>query len=195
MIGIKLTDSKAAAKLLKKLVKPAEARLEKKTFAGKTVYYVNTPEVEGVPEGAGDDPPAFCILDDYLVAASQGSLLESVIRTSKDPSRSLAHSLDFKLISGKIRRTAGSKPVMFSFHRPDRAIEQIYGLAQSKQVREALKDRSEDNRFLAGVDKALSENPLPPFKVLKQYLTPGGTVLTDGPTGLHWMAFSLKRGK
>jgi hypothetical protein len=195
MLGIKLTDAKAAEKLLKKLIKPIDAFIEKKVLAGNTVYYVKGPEADGVPEEVRDDPPAFCILDDYLLAASQGSLLESAIRTSKDPSRSLAKALDFKLISSKIRRTAGSEPVMFSFHRPDRAVEQLYGLVQSKQTREALKTRSEGNRFLTGVDKALSNNPLPPFKVLKQYLTPGGTVLTDGPTGLHWMAFSLKRGE
>ncbi|MCH8048105.1 MAG: DUF3352 domain-containing protein, partial [Planctomycetes bacterium] len=195
MIGIKLTDAKAAAKLLEKLIKPAEASLEKKTFGGKTVYYVKAPYDERAPEDLRNDPPAFCIIDDYLIAASQKSLLHSAIRTSSDPSRSLARSLDFKLISSKIRRTVGAEPVMFSFHRPDRAIEQIYGLVQSQRVREALKNRREGNRFLAGVERALNENPLPPFNVLKQYLTPAGTVLTDGPTGLHWMAFSLKRGE
>ena len=186
-------DAAKAAKLLEKLTKPAEAFLEKKTFAGKTVYYAKGPRVERAPEDLRSDPPAFCILDDYLIAASQRSLLESAIRTSSDPSRSLASSLDYKLISSKIRRTAGSEPVMVSFQRPDRTMRHVYDLVKSERVREALANRREGNRFLTGVGKALRENPLPPFDVLKQYLSPGGSVLTDDPTGLHWMAFSLKR--
>ncbi|MCH8048351.1 MAG: DUF3352 domain-containing protein [Planctomycetes bacterium] len=193
MLGIKLTDAKKAAKVLEKLTKPTIAFLEKKPFAGKTVYYVKGPDVERAPEDLRNDPPAFCILDDYLVAASQRSLLESAIRTSSDPSRSLADALDYKLISSKIRRTAGSEPVMVSFQRPDRAIRHVYDLVQSERVRTALANRREGNRFLGGVEKALNENPLPPFDVLKKYLSPGGSVLTDDPTGLHWMAFSLKR--
>ena len=41
--------------------------------------------------------------------------------------------------------------------------------------------------------KALAENPLPPFEVLRQYLSPGGGMVVDDETGIHYMAFDLRR--
>jgi hypothetical protein len=34
---------------------------------------------------------------------------------------------------------------------------------------------------------------LPPFEVLQRYLAPGGTVVVDDETGLHYTDFSLRR--
>jgi hypothetical protein len=39
----------------------------------------------------------------------------------------------------------------------------------------------------------LEQHPLPPFEVLQRYLAPGGTVVVDDDTGLHYTDFSLRR--
>ena len=69
----------------------------------------------------------------------------------------------------------------------------LYELAAPKQTRETLGQQAENSRLFKALDTALKENPLPPFAVLRRYLAPGGAVVVDDQTGLHYMAFTLRR--
>ncbi|MFH1266305.1 MAG: hypothetical protein ABIK89_11305 [Planctomycetota bacterium] len=66
-------------------------------------------------------------------------------------------------------------------------------LGVSDGVRGQLRQGTENNPFLKTLDTALEENPLPPFAVIQRYLAPGGAMLVDDETGLHYTSFSLRR--
>ena len=193
MLAIHMQDGKAFKKTMTKLLKRADSRMKKKSYAGEKYYYFTgkLPRRE-----VGDDPaqrPSVCLLGDVVLLSNRGSLIEVSIRTSKDSSKSLAQSLDYKLIAGKAKPRSGSKPVMFSFNRPEEGLRFAYNLVSSERVRTRLADGAKRNNFFKGVNQALKENPLPPFKVLSRYVAPGGSVLSDEETGLHYMTFTLKR--
>ncbi len=82
---------------------------------------------------------------------------------------------------------------MISFNRPEEGMRMLYGLVASEQTREGLRRGGENNQFLKSLGKSLDDNPLPPFAVLRQYLAPGGAMVVDDETGIHYMAFSLNR--
>jgi hypothetical protein len=43
------------------------------------------------------------------------------------------------------------------------------------------------------LNQALSQNPLPPFAVLAEYMAPAGGMIVNDETGIHYMTFTLKR--
>jgi hypothetical protein len=69
----------------------------------------------------------------------------------------------------------------------------MYDLAVSENMRARWKDRGAENPFFRELDGALTTNPLPPFSVIAQYLSPRGGLATNDETGFHYMAFSLRR--
>jgi len=193
LLAARLSDAKQGQEVLDKLMVQAGDGVEKKTYGGLTYYYVarslfgNSQRVDPASQ------PAVAVVDDYLMVTNRGSMIEKAILTKSDPKLSLANALEYKLIASRIDRQAGGKPVMISYDRPEEAFRFVYDLVQSDNARDGLSRGAEDNRFLGNLDKALKENPLPPFSVLSQYLAPGGSMVTDDETGLHYMAFTLKR--
>jgi hypothetical protein len=104
--------------------------------------------------------------------------------------------LDFKLIAAKIARTAaGNQPVLISFNRPEEGMRWLYDLVQSEGTKERLRQAAQENPFWKRIQEALEKNPLPPFEVLQQYLAPGGAMILDDQTGLHYTSFTLRRGQ
>jgi hypothetical protein len=102
--------------------------------------------------------------------------------------------MDFKLIANKIQRHAGEQQAgMVSFSRPEEAFRSLYELATAPATRTRLSEQAGSNRFFGALDKALTNNPLPPFAVIARYLAPGGGLVTDDETGIHYTAFSLRR--
>jgi hypothetical protein len=69
----------------------------------------------------------------------------------------------------------------------------MYDLVTSDEARDRLSEAAADNDFLSGVDRAIRDNPLPPFAVLQQFLAPAGGMITDDETGIHYMGFALRR--
>jgi len=82
---------------------------------------------------------------------------------------------------------------MITFEQPEEGMRFLYDLVASDQTRDALARQAETNDFFKGIQGTLTDNPLPPFAVLSKYLAPGGSVLTDDDTGIHYMSFSLRR--
>ena len=56
-----------------------------------------------------------------------------------------------------------------------------------------LQRRAENEPFFKSINSSMEKQPLPSFSVLQKYLAPGGSIVVDDETGLHWMNFTLKR--
>jgi hypothetical protein len=56
-----------------------------------------------------------------------------------------------------------------------------------------LAEQGANNPLFKSLDQALKDNPLPPFSVLAQYLSPGGGMMVNDETGIHYSTFTLKR--
>lgn len=210
IFGIKLKDPQRAKPLLDKVVDKFADRLQRKTFGGVAYWMLPLPQggaVARAESNAEGGPPidqprpnlrqpegCICILGDYLILSDSSAALHQCIITSSDSKMSLASELDYKLIAGKIKRQPGGDTAGFvQFTRPEQGMRFIYDLALGDDAKRFLERRSEDNPFLRDVDKAMRDNPLPPFSVLAKYLAPGGGMMTSDETGFHYMSFTLKR--
>ena len=214
LVGFKLKETEPVAKTLDGLAKKYEQVVHRRSYAGTEFYQVIPPErprrkpdpdrkpdpnrPQPKPDPNRPRPPQPClgILADYLVITDRSATFEKVIATSRSPKASLADELDFKLIAAKIaRQCGGTKPAMISFNRPEEGMRFLYDLATADQTRDQLRRRAENNPFFSSVQTALEDNPLPPFAVLQQYLAPGGAMVIDDDSGIHYTAFTLRRKK
>lgn len=141
-------------------------------------------------------PPEPClgVVENYLILTDRPTMYEKILAQADDPRETLADALDFKLIAAKIARTAaGNAPVLISFNRPEEAMRWIYDLVQSEETKQRLGEAAQQDPFWKRIQEALEKNPLPPFEVLQQYLAPGGAMILDTQTGLHYTGFTLQR--
>jgi len=198
LVGIKLKDAKAFQKTLDTLIAKAGPQMSRETFAGVTYFRapVGNPPAEKQRRGPAlrQPDPAVAIVDDYLLLSDSTDLLKQAIAAKGDASQSLADQLEFRLIASKIRRQpGGDRPGLIAFDRPEEALRLWYDIATADTTRQRLAQRAENNQLLRGVNSALQDHPLPPFSVLARYLAPGGSLLTDDESGLHYVSFTLRR--
>jgi hypothetical protein len=208
MLALKLTDEEPVRKALKTVVEKFPERMKEKSYNGKTYYQMEIPARpprrprggEGAdaanppPEPPPMPQPCFAVLDGYLMATNFPSLVEKIILNLGEGSKSLAGELDFKLVASKALRLAGDQQAtMIAFNRPEEGMRMLYELAGAERTRQQLRRNAERNPMFKALEAALEANPLPPFAVLQKYLAPGGAVLVDDPTGLHYVTFSLRR--
>jgi hypothetical protein len=214
LVGLKLNDAKEFNSVLEKIVAKFPDTFEEKQYSSATYYQFDAaamrpgrrrrPDAEGTeaerPRPDREDSaeariqPCLGIVGDYLLIADRPSFFEKVVAAKKDSTQSLAADLEYKIIASKIRRQPGGKhPAMVTFDRPEMALRMVYDLVESEDTRQQLADRAAENDFFSAVDKALRDNPLPPFAVLQKYMAPAGGMITDDETGLHYMGFSLRR--
>ena len=193
LAGIKLKDVARFKPTLDRLVEKYRPMLEEKSFAGKK-YWVYLPPRRGEvsDEDQARQGVAFCIVGNYLLIG-RASLLEKAVMAESDSSRTLAESLDYKLIASKALRQSATKPSFFNFNRPEESLRMVYGLASADSTRQSLDSAGQRSEFVRGIGQALIDNPLPPFEALQKYLAPGGAVLTDDETGFHYTSFMLRR--
>jgi hypothetical protein len=69
----------------------------------------------------------------------------------------------------------------------------LYDLATGENARNFLNRESDRNPVFKSLNESMKQNPLPPFEVIQNYLAPGGSMVTDDETGLHYMSFSMRR--
>lgn len=208
LLAIKLKDAAAFRGTFDKVLAKFESALEKESFGGVSFHRIKLPDAARRQQGnfgpngelrRGEmqlrvPEPCVAILGDYFVFTGAVSLLKHCIVTQSDPEKSLASALDFKLIASKIGRQAGGNaPGMIAFNRPEEAMRMLYDLAQGDDVRKTLANQAESNPFFRSVEKAMKDNPLPPFAVISRYLAPVGGMMTNDETGFHYTAFGLKR--
>ncbi|MFO0902669.1 MAG: hypothetical protein U0939_06695 [Pirellulales bacterium] len=208
MLALKLKDAEAFRKTLDRVAAKFEQNMEKEAFGGVSYYRIKTPNAEnarrvqverrdgGIRTQLNLRAPEPClfILGDYFCVADASSLVRECIATQSDPDKSLASALDYKLVASKIsRQTGGNAPGMIVFNRPEVGLKAIYDLARDEGMRKMLAQQGENNPFLKSLDKALQDNPLPPFSVISKYFAPVGGMVTNDETGFHYMTFGLKR--
>jgi hypothetical protein len=201
LVALKLKDKEKAVETIQKVLdnivkKDTQKTITTQTSAGKSYYRQNF-TVPNMPEGAEPPPlpkPCFGIVEDYLMISNQPGVYEQVLATAADSSKSLANELDFKLVAGKLQRAAGgTKPALLSFDRPEESFRYVYELVTSDQTKTILQREAPRNPFFRTVNSSLEKQPLPPFSVLQKYLAPGGSIVVDDETGIHFMNFTLKR--
>jgi hypothetical protein len=190
LFGVKLKDGEATRPLLEKVMAKFETRFEKATFGDKT-YYRFIPLRPDPKDGPPMPRPCVCLLGDYLLISDRPGVLEQAIKTSLGQVESLAVAPDYRLIANQAAKQAGgAKPAMIAFNRPEEGMRVIYELINGE--RRLLRQAAERNRFVQRVNKALDDNPLPPFETLQSFLAPAGSVLIDEATGIHYIAFGLR---
>jgi len=193
VVGLRLKDSAAFQATFDKLTARFAAQLSRQTYGGVTYYELNTPLPNPNDQG-GPRRPCFGIVGTDLVIADRTSAFHRAVVTASDPANSLAGALDYKLVASKIsRQPGGATAAMVSFNRPEEGMRMIYDLLTAQQTREGLRRGAQQSELLRGLNQALEQNPLPPFSVLQQYLAPGGALLSDDETGIHYTSFALRR--
>lgn len=215
--GAKLKDPEAAKAIIEKLVAKYESNIEKKAYGGVDYIQVKMPEPR-VRAGNADNPPAnpaegqpaprrprfllqgegpkpcVAIVGDYLLITDRPGMMEKAIVTTQSSDRSLADNLEYKVIASRIRRQLdGRKPGLVQFNRPEEGMRNLYEMIGNEENRKRLDEAGEGNEFLKSVSQSLKDNPLPPFAVISQYLSPGGAMIINDDTGFHYIGFSLKR--
>jgi hypothetical protein len=198
MVGLQLKDPKAAASVLDKVMQKHSSRLERQRY-GTVEYWSSKSPVqprrqrEGGPE-LRQPLPCFGIINDYFVFTDSMQAFQEAVTSKTNPEQSLNASLDFKLIASKIRRQpGGDAPGAIQFTRPEEGLRYWYDLINADDTRRRLGQQGENNAFLGSLNQALKNHPLPPFEVISEYMAPGGGVITNDETGIHYTTFTLKR--
>jgi len=194
LLALRLKNTELANKALEKLAAKYPQALARSSYAGQVYFQVQPPPGRERPAGQGPMQVCFGIFDGCLMVANRPSILQKVMLTVGEGSPLLADELEFKLILGKIQRQGGgAKPAMITFNRPEEGIRYWYNLATDDASRERLRSRGENNRLFRALSTALEQNPLPPLETLQRYMAPGGAMLLDDDSGLHYTTFSLRR--
>ena len=194
-VGIQLNHPDRFKKTLDAIVSRSSGRMVPATFRSARYFRI---EVRRQNPPPGDlirrATPCVAIVGDYLIVTDSEPMLKEIIKTKKSGGPSLGSELDFKLVSSRIKSHLGSsKASMIAFQRPGEALRGVYEMATSKAMREQLAKGAEGNKALKALYDALRRNELPPFSEITKYLAPGGGVLVKDETGIHYMAFGLKR--
>ena len=182
--------------MLDKVLQKHAERVEKQQYGNVRYWSIRIPQRpmrEGGP-ALRQPLPCFGIVGDYLLLSDSMLAFQEAVVTSTDLERGLSRSLDFKLIAEKIKRQpGGDAPGAIQFSRAEEGLRFWYDLAASEESKRRLSQQAAGNQFFGALDKALNDNPLPPFSVLAQYVAPGGGMLVNDEMGLHYMTFTLKR--
>jgi hypothetical protein len=181
-------------KLFEKL-KGQGAGLGSKLVGDVTVYYLDIPE-----EAANRNPgirmpqPAFCVLDNELMASDSLKAIEDVIAFNSSGDGPLSESIEFKLVLDRIKaQTKNADMSIMAYQRPEEGMRLMYDLATNPDNVNSLEQMSENNPFFQALVTALKGKKLPPFEVIAKYLAPGGAFVIDEETGLHYTGFSMRR--
>jgi hypothetical protein len=203
LLGIRLEDADAFRPTLDKIAERISPYFTQQTYSGTKYYQASPPSLgadaneradAGGPSPAGPPQPCVAVVGQYLLIADRPAFLQRAITTRSDASKSLANELDFKLIASKLRRQSGStQPCLLTFERPEEGLRTLYEMLTGEENRRRLAEAAVNNPFFATLHKSLEDNPLPPFEAIRQYVAPGGGMLTDDSSGLHYTSFGLRR--
>lgn len=197
IVGLRVKDPAKVRTVIEKIVERLGDKVEKENYAG-VIYYRTKPGRRPPVQSQGADVqrpmPAFALIGNYVVLSTHHTAIERAVMASRDTSRSLADAIDFKLIASQAESMVGEGQMcMFSFDRPEEGLRLLYEIATNENNREALQRGAANNRGLRVMHQALQAYPLPPFESLRKYMAPGGAVLIDDPSGLHYINFTLRR--
>ena len=194
MWAIQLRDPSAFMETFNKSVAYFGDRFERKNFNGVTYFRMTG---RGNDENDTRPDPSFALWKDWILVADRSGIVEHILSQGDAAETPLSAALEYKLIASRIKKQCGDAPPgMLSFDRPDEQWRYFYDLAASDATRDALKQQTSknpDNPFFNALDQGLSQNPLPPWEAISKYFAPDGAMITEDPSGLHYMAFALRR--
>lgn len=202
VVGLKLRDVSRMQRALDKVSDQQKANLSPQSYLGHAYWEVNTPAPPPPRPGAGGaggspapPRPRFCfgIVDEYVLVANQPAAYQKALSTAGDSQAGLAEALEYKVVLGKAARLANPRPGLFNFSRPEEGWRQWHTQLGDPAVRRLIHDRAAHGLFFQALDTAVSSAALPPFNAIEQYFAPSGAVLTDEPSGLHYVGFGLHR--
>ncbi|MEE2827435.1 MAG: hypothetical protein VYE64_12485 [Planctomycetota bacterium] len=135
----------------------------------------------------------FMLLNDQLVICDSVQALERVVDTDRGDELAMADDEMFQMITNKMTRLLGTDmPAALFYSRPAETLKMWMEIAESENTRDMMDEAALDNPFVAGMKRAMDDNPLPDFEEIKGYFPPQGAFITDDETGYHFLAFSLK---
>jgi len=196
LVGVQLKDSAAFKPTLDKFVQRLGDRVERSQYGTVNYWTVKGGQRGGRELGPNlrRPQPCFGLVGDYLLMTDSLKAFQEAVASQTNPDNSLASSLDFKLITSKIKQQrGGDAPGAVMFQRPEEGLRFWYDLASAENTRTRLAEQADKNRFFGSLNQALSQNPLPPFAVLAEYMAPAGGMIVNDETGIHYMTFTLKR--
>ena len=133
------------------------------------------------------------LLNDQLVICDSVQALERVVDTDRGDELAMADDEMFQMITNKMTRLLGTDmPAALFYSRPAETLKMWMEIAESENTRDMMDEAALDNPFVAGMKRAMDDNPLPDFEEIKGYFPPQGAFITDDETGYHFLAFSLK---
>ncbi len=189
--------SRVKTEILPKLYekfKDAGPGFKSKLIGDVTVYYIDIPNE--APENARIriPQPAYCVLDNELIASDSLKAIEEVISFYSGGDGPLSDSIEFKLVRDRIKaQTKNADMSIMAYQRPEEGMRLMYDLATDPENINSLEEMSENNPFFQAIVTALKGKKLPPFEVIAKYLAPGGAFVIDEETGLHYTGFSMRR--
>jgi len=207
--GIQLGDPKAFKPILDKIVQKYSGNLERHRYGDVTYWSIKGENLGFFPWQWQDIRQqnemkkrgvvlrerlsCFGIVNDCLVLTDSLKAFQEAIAAQTNLDNSLSTSLEYKLIASKIRsQPGGNAPGMMQFQRPEEGFRLLYDLATADETKNRLQ-RAEKNSLFGSVNQALKDHPLPPFSVLAEYMAPGGGMITNDESGIHYTTFTLKR--
>ena len=98
-----------------------------------------------------------------------------------------------RIVTESQRLLNNELPIANFYSDPKRQFKWILELVKSSTAQEIDPGDSEFFKNVRDLQDRLTENPLPEFEQLENYLTPSGGFVTDDDTGLHMLFFSLKQ--
>jgi hypothetical protein len=192
--AIQLRDPSACIETFNKMVDHFGDRFERKICNGATYFHWASKTND---ENDTRPDPSFALWKDWILVADRSGIVEHILSQGDAAESPLSAALEYKLIASRIKKQCGATPPgMLTFDRPDEQWRYWYDLAASDATRDALKQqttKNPNNPFFSALDQGLSQNPLPPWEAVSKYFAPDGAMLTEDPTGFHYMAFALRR--
>ncbi|MCH2182138.1 MAG: hypothetical protein MK108_09050 [Mariniblastus sp.] len=135
----------------------------------------------------------FMLLNDQLVICDSVEALKRVVDTDRGDELAMADDEMFRMVTNKMTRLLGTDmPAALFYSRPAEQIKMWMEIAQSEDTRDMMDEAALDNPFVAGMKRAMDDNPLPDFEEVKGYFPPQGAFITDDETGYHFLAFTLR---
>jgi len=193
--ALKLKDPDRFQETLARIADGKLLKFVRRGYSGYT-YYEQPPRGEPAGGGKAVYTNQYClaILDDYFIIADRPSSLHKIISVKEGAGDTLAQSIEYKLIASKSQRMIrGTQPSMLMFNRPEESVRYLYEIGGSDEALSSLATEARRYDVLKPVHETLSNVKLPPYSLLEKYLAPGGGVIVDDETGVHFIGFTLRR--
>ena len=140
--------------------------------------------------------PVVALVGDYLLMSFSSrsmQFIEHAIDTFEGDFESLVDDEKYYTVSQKMNRMLKTDmPCGISYQNPEHAFKLLFELAKSEETQSFITRQTEGNKYVAGFQQRMRDNPLPDFDDVKKYFRPSGGFAVSDDTGYHFLAFSLR---